>query len=61
MVALARRARDREHVMRSSRGQGPVGTTLRYHYEVREADAIFTEIPNLNIPKEWSNSPAISW
>jgi DNA end-binding protein Ku len=54
MVALARVVLTRrEHVvMLEAFGKGLLGTTLRYPYEVREADAYFDEIPDLELPDE---------
>jgi DNA end-binding protein Ku len=54
MVALARVVLTRhEHVvMLEPFGKGLLGMTLRYPYEVREADAYFDEIPDLKLPDE---------
>jgi len=54
MVALARVVLTRrEHVvMLEPFGKGLLGVTLRYPYEVREADAYFEEIPDLKLPDE---------
>jgi len=54
MVALARVVMTRrEHVvMLEPLGKGLLGMTLRYPYEVREADAYFEDIPDLNLPDE---------
>src|SRR5271166_2999854 len=54
MVALARVVLTRrEHVvMLEPFGKGLLGVTLRYPYEVREADAYFDDIPDLKLPDE---------
>jgi DNA end-binding protein Ku len=54
MVALARVVLTRrEHVvMLEPFGKGLLGVTLRYPYEIREADAYFEEIPELKLPDE---------
>src|SRR5271166_1881336 len=54
MVALARVVLTRrEHVvMLEAFEKGLLGMTLRYPYEVREADAYFEDIPDLKLPAE---------
>src|SRR5258706_1496258 len=54
MVALARVVLTRrEHVvMLEPFGKGLLGVTLRYPYEIREANAYFDEIPDLKLPDE---------
>jgi DNA end-binding protein Ku len=54
MVALARVVLTRrEHVvMLEPFGKGLLGITLRYPYELRNADAYFGEIPDLTLPDE---------
>jgi len=54
MVALARVVLTRrEHVvMLEPFGKGLLGVTLRYPYEIREANAYFDDIPDLKLPDE---------
>jgi DNA end-binding protein Ku len=54
MVALGRVviARRERVVAIEALGKGLLATTLRYPYEVREADAYFEDIPDINLPKE---------
>jgi DNA end-binding protein Ku len=54
MVALGRVVfTSREHVIAlEPRGQGLLGITLRYPYEVRKEDEYFDEIENEKIPKD---------
>jgi DNA end-binding protein Ku len=54
MVALARvvLARREHVVMLEAFDKGLLATTLRYPYEVRDAAAYFTEIPDLKLPSE---------
>ncbi|MGO9170755.1 MAG: Ku protein [Rhodomicrobium sp.] len=54
MVALARVVLTRrEHVvMLEPFGKGLLGVTLRYPYEVRDADSYFDDIPDLKLPDE---------
>ena len=44
---------DRERVIAlEPRGDGILGTTLRYEYEVRDEKDVFVEAPSLRVPKE---------
>jgi DNA end-binding protein Ku len=54
MVALGRVVLTRrEHVIAlEPKGQGLLGLTLRYPYEVRDEAAYFEDIPTLKVPKE---------
>jgi DNA end-binding protein Ku len=54
MVALARVVlTNREHVIAlEPRGNGLMGTLLRYPYEVRDEKEVFDEIPDEHIPKD---------
>ena len=54
MVALGRVVfTSREHIIAlKSRGQGLIGLTLRYPYEIRKEDEYFGEIPDEQITKE---------
>jgi len=54
MVALGRVviARRERVVAIEALGKGLLATTLRYPYEVREADAYFEDIPDIELPKE---------
>jgi DNA end-binding protein Ku len=54
MVALARvvLARREHVVMLEAFDKGLLATTLRYQYEVRDAAAYFSEIPDLKLPAE---------
>jgi len=60
MVALARVVISRrEHVvMLEAFEKGLLGTTLRYAYEVREANPYFEDIPELKLPKEMKDLAA---
>jgi DNA end-binding protein Ku len=48
-LVIARRERV---IMLESFGKGILGTTLRYPYEVREADGYFEDVPDINLPDE---------
>ena len=48
-VVIARRERV---VMLESFGKGILGTTLRYPYEVREAENYFEDVPDIKLPDE---------
>ena len=48
-VVIARRERV---VMLESFGKGILGTTLRYPYEVREAESYFEDVPDIKLPDE---------
>jgi DNA end-binding protein Ku len=44
---------NREHLIALEPcGNGLLGTTLRYNYEVREADKYVGNIPNVRVPKD---------
>jgi DNA end-binding protein Ku len=60
MVALARvvLARREHVVMLEAFDKGLLATTLRYPYEVREADAYFEDVPDLKLPKEMKDLAA---
>ncbi len=61
-VALARIVlTNREHVLAiEPLGKGLLATTLRYPYELRDADEYFDDIKSRRSPRTWSNSPATS-
>ena len=48
-VVIARRERP---IMLESFGKGILGTTLRYPYEVREAEGYFEDVPDIKLPDE---------
>lgn len=54
MVAIARVviARRERIIMIEPLGKGLMGTTLHYDYEVRSEDAIFDEIPDMELPDQ---------
>src|SRR5262245_47806912 len=60
MVALGRvvLARREHVVMLEAFKKGLLATTLRYPYEVREADAYFEDVPELKLPKEMKDLAA---
>jgi DNA end-binding protein Ku len=57
MVALGKVVfTSREHIiMLEARGNGMMGVTLRYPYEVRKEEDYFDEIPNEKLPKDMLN------
>lgn len=48
-VVIAKRERP---IMLESFGKGILGTTLRYPYEVREAESYFEDVPDIKLPDE---------